>query len=59
MQLGSMFISNCNIRLHVSDAFCVHPQKHLRAATTFFIEANPLCDNISILYIPVLHNNLH
>jgi hypothetical protein len=25
----------------------------------FFIEAIPLCDNISILYIPVLHNNLH
>ena len=29
MQLGSMFISNCNITLHVSDAFCVHPQEHL------------------------------
>ena len=27
MQLGSMFISNCNITLHVSDAFCVHPRK--------------------------------
>jgi len=25
----------------------------------FFIKAIPLCDNISILYIPVLHNNLH
>ena len=23
MQLGSMFISNCNHTLHVSDAFCV------------------------------------
>ena len=23
MQLGSMFICNCNIALHVSDAFCV------------------------------------
>ena len=23
MQLGSMFISNCNNTLHVSDAFCV------------------------------------
>ena len=22
MQLGSMFISNCDITLHVSDAFC-------------------------------------
>ena len=24
MQLGSMFICNCNIALRVSDAFCVH-----------------------------------
>ena len=24
MQLGNMFICNCNIALHVSDAFCVH-----------------------------------
>ena len=29
MQLSSMFISNCNNALHVSDAFCVHPQEHL------------------------------
>ena len=29
MQLGSMFISNCNNALHVSDAFCVHPHEHL------------------------------
>ena len=29
MQLGSMFISNCNIALHVSDAICVHLQEHL------------------------------
>ena len=29
MQLGSMFICNCNIALHVSDAFCVHLQEHL------------------------------
>ena len=27
MQLGSMFISNCNNTLHVSDVFCVHPQE--------------------------------
>ena len=26
MQLGSMFICNCNIALHVSDAFCFHLQ---------------------------------
>ena len=29
MQLSSMFISNCNNALQVSDAFCVHPQEHL------------------------------
>jgi len=29
MQLGSMFICNCNIALQVSDAFCVLLQKHL------------------------------
>ena len=29
MQLGSMFICNCNIALHVSDAFCVHLQEYL------------------------------
>ena len=28
MQLSSMFSSNCNNTLHVSDAFCVHPQQH-------------------------------
>jgi len=30
MQLGSMFISKCNNALHVSKAFCVHPQEHLQ-----------------------------
>ena len=30
MQLGSMFISHCDITLHVSDAFCVHPQEYLK-----------------------------
>ena len=29
MQLGSMFIINCNNALHVSEVFCVHPQEHL------------------------------
>ena len=28
MQLGSMFITNCSNALHVSDAFCLHPQEH-------------------------------
>jgi hypothetical protein len=30
MQLGSMFISNCKITLHVSGDFCVHPQEYLK-----------------------------
>ena len=30
-----------------------------KVAVFFFIESIPLCDNISILYIPVLHKNLH
>ena len=34
MQLGSMFITNCNNTLHVSDAFCVHPQEHLKTVVT-------------------------
>jgi hypothetical protein len=29
MQLGSMFISNCNNTLHVSDAICVRNNIHL------------------------------
>ena len=29
MQLGSMYISNCNNALHVSDPFCVQSQEHL------------------------------
>ena len=27
MHLGSMFIWNCNIALHVSEAFCLHLQE--------------------------------
>ena len=34
MQLGSMFISYCNNTLHVSDAFCVRPQEHLKTVVT-------------------------
>ena len=29
MQLGSMFISNGNNALHVSEAFCIPHQEHL------------------------------
>ena len=34
MQLGSMCISNCSNTLHVSGAFCVHPQEHLKTVVT-------------------------
>ena len=34
MQLGSMFISNCNNALYVSDAFYVHPEEHLKTVVT-------------------------
>jgi hypothetical protein len=30
MQLGSMFISNCNITVYVSDVLCGHPQEYLK-----------------------------
>ena len=45
MQLGSMFISNCNNALHVSEVFCVHPQEHLEtvvAALMFLLPTNAL-----------------
>ena len=29
MQLGSMFICNCNIAVHVSDTICFHLEEHL------------------------------
>jgi hypothetical protein len=34
MQLDSMFITNWNNTLHVSDAICVHPQEHLNTVVT-------------------------
>jgi len=39
MQLGSMFIWNCNIALHVSDAFCVHLQEHLETVVAASVES--------------------
>ena len=36
MQLGSMFITNCNNALHVSDAFCVHHQEHLETVVAAY-----------------------
>jgi len=36
MQLGSMFISKSNNALHVSDAFCPHPQEHLETVVAAY-----------------------
>ena len=57
MQIGSMFISNCNITLHVSDAFCVHPQEHLK--TVVAASASTLDDLIGY-FTPshVIHQRL-
>ena len=38
MQLGSMFICNCNIALHVSDTFCFHLQEHLETVEAAYGE---------------------
>ena len=53
MQLGSMFICNCNIALHVSDAFCLHLQEHLGRLVGYL---NPSVSNINVhtLHLPIL-----
>ena len=38
MQLGSMFISNYNNTLHVSNAFSVHKQEHLKTVEALSAE---------------------
>ena len=38
MQIGSMFICNCNIALHVSDAICVHLKEHLVTVVAASVE---------------------
>ena len=50
MQLGSMFICNCNIALHVSDAFCVHLLEHLENCLYCFWYS-PITINVSWYYI--------
>jgi hypothetical protein len=55
MQLGSRFISNCNITLHVSDAFCVHPQEYLKTVVTVVTQkASETCRVILQLLINVM-----
>jgi hypothetical protein len=68
MQLGSMFINNCNNALHVSDAICVHLQEQIasetcRALLQLLINILPRCITL-VLYIYYTHllnskNNKH
>ena len=37
MQLGSMFISNCNNTLHVSDAFCFRSAEAIDLGRSYWI----------------------
>jgi hypothetical protein len=70
MQLGSMFISNCNKTLHVSDAICVYPQEHLKTVVTVSgvwhaarykanINTNVPTYKIAKLLVKKLHEHLH
>ena len=52
MQLGSMFICNCNIALHVSDAFCFHLQEHLETVALYYIITYPVT-LVQPVYTPV------
>ena len=55
MQLGSMFICNCNIALHVSDAFCVHLQEHLDLGRLVgYLRPSVSNINVHTLHLPKL-----
>ena len=61
MQLGSMFISNCNNTLHVSDASCVHPQEQLKSYTQYDLVRKPSTLDALIGYFTpsyVIHQRL-
>jgi len=69
MQLGNMFICNCNIALHISDAICVHLQEHLQTvvaasgewheASTLSVDAIDLGRLVGYLTLPhVTHQRL-
>ena len=55
MQLGSMFISNCNNALHVLDAFCVHPQEDLESYTQYDLVRKPSTLDALIGYFTPSH----
>ena len=62
MQLGSMFISNCNNTLHASDASCVHPQEHLKivVAASDLMRKSSILDALIGYFTPsyVIHQRL-
>ena len=51
MQLGSMFISNCNNAIHVSDAFFVHPQQHLDTSLGYFTPSHVINQRLSLQFL--------
>ena len=60
MQLDSMFISNCNNTLHVSGAFCFHPQEHLNSYTQYDLVRKPSTLDALLVTSPrlVIHQRL-
>ena len=60
MQLGSMCISNCNNTLHISDAFCVHPQEHLKTVVYDLVRKPSTLDALTGYFTPSVSNiNAH
>ena len=51
MQLGSMFISNCNNAIHVSDAFFVHPQQHLDTSLGYFTPSHVINQRMLLQFL--------
>jgi hypothetical protein len=58
MQLGSMFISNCNITLHISDAFCVHPQEYLDALIGYFTPSHVIHQRLLLQFLSTPEDGL-
>jgi hypothetical protein len=60
MQLGSVFIINCNNTLHVSDAICVHPQEHIVYTQYDLVQKQSTLDALTRYFTPshVKHQRL-
>ena len=59
MQLGSMFISNCNNTLNVSAAFCIHSQKHLKtldALIGYFTPSHVIHQRLLLQFLSALED---